>query len=107
MIDKIINKIDDILKILRRNIIISTKTDHYEILDIGLEADKGMPWVAACLDLLVGPIIGYCIVIRRLALQAGILQEVGPNIGGTSDIGTVKIDDKMAPCAEEKRGQYF
>ncbi|XP_015110998.1 6-phosphofructo-2-kinase/fructose-2,6-bisphosphatase isoform X1 [Diachasma alloeum] len=62
-----------------------------------------MPWVAACLDLLVGPIIGYCIVIRRLALQAGILQEEGTDTAGKGDIRGLKIEHNMAPCAEEKR----
>lgn len=34
-----------------------------------------MPWVAACRDLLAAPLLGYCLAVRKLALQAGILQE--------------------------------
>lgn len=52
-----------------------------------------MPWVAACLDLLGAPLLGYCLAVRKLALQAGILQE--------------GLANKMAPCAEEKRQGLF
>jgi 6-phosphofructo-2-kinase/fructose-2,6-biphosphatase len=35
-----------------------------------------MPWVAACLNLLTEPLLGYCLAARKLALQAGILQSL-------------------------------
>lgn len=71
-----------------------------------------MPWVAACLDLLAAPILGYCLAVRKLALQAGILQE-GPNaalktpIPQTGDTECKRqrsfiAADSMAPSAEEK-----
>ncbi|XP_023246612.1 6-phosphofructo-2-kinase/fructose-2,6-bisphosphatase-like isoform X2 [Copidosoma floridanum] len=33
-----------------------------------------MPWVAACLSLLSEPLLGYCLLAKNLALQAGIIQ---------------------------------
>lgn len=54
-----------------------------------------MPWVAACLDLLAGPILGYCVAVRKLALQAGIMQE-----GDIVD--NRKNSTIMAPAVEDK-----
>lgn len=55
-----------------------------------------MPWAAACLDLLASPLLNYCIAVRKLAIQSAALQD--KNSSSTSST----IDDKMAPCAEEK-----
>ncbi|XP_076659570.1 6-phosphofructo-2-kinase/fructose-2,6-bisphosphatase isoform X1 [Halictus rubicundus] len=64
-----------------------------------------MPWVAACFDLLAAPILGYCLAVRKLALQAGILQE-----GTQEPICTLAEKkenllraDAMTPSAEEQR----
>lgn len=64
-----------------------------------------MPWVAACIDLLAAPILGYCIAVRKLALQANLLQE------GTDDTTNTLAENKenllrsdaMTPSAEEQR----
>lgn len=56
-----------------------------------------MPWVAACLDLLVGPILGYCVAVRKLALQAGIIQE-----GGAVMLDSKEDPKTMARSTEEK-----
>ncbi|XP_031845833.1 6-phosphofructo-2-kinase/fructose-2,6-bisphosphatase isoform X1 [Nomia melanderi] len=68
-----------------------------------------MPWVAACFDLLAAPILGYCLAVRKLALQAGILQE-GDNetIALAEKNASTKVNpnaDAMAPSAEEKRAE--
>ena len=56
-----------------------------------------MPWVTACLNLLAEPILGYCVAVRKLALQAGIVQE------GGAVIAESKKDPKtMALNTEEK-----
>lgn len=77
-------------------------------------------WLAACLDLLSGPFIGYCIALRKLALHAGILRPTGTpgtskttpttrserNYGATRIKTNVRSTDEskatMPPCAEEK-----
>lgn len=56
-----------------------------------------MPWVAACLDLLAGPILGYCVAVRKLALQAGIVHE-----GGAVIMDSRKDLKTMAPGSEDK-----
>lgn len=56
-----------------------------------------MPWVAACLDLLAGPILGYCVAVRKLALQAGIMQE-----GDSVIVDNRKDSTTMAPAVEDK-----
>lgn len=33
-----------------------------------------MPWVAAFINLLAEPLLTYCLAVRDLALQAGLLQ---------------------------------
>lgn len=71
-------------------------------------------WLAACLDLLSGPFIGYCIALRKLALQAGLARPTGTT-GTTSRSEKNVLDPKikaneinsddnatMPPCAEEK-----
>lgn len=69
-----------------------------------------MPWVAACFDLLAAPLLGYCLAIRKLALQAGILQERGNDLVGkqTSNAGTPSYADAatMVPNAEERQGKF-
>ncbi|XP_050599420.1 uncharacterized protein LOC126928650 [Bombus affinis] len=72
-----------------------------------------MPWVAACLDLLAAPILGYCLAVRKLALQAGFFQEEtnksivtqAVNAINTSTIQkeTAPCADTMAPSVEEQR----
>lgn len=67
-----------------------------------------MPWVAACFDLLAAPILGYCLAVRNLALQAGVLHEGTnepinrPGSRASSLSGTKDVAD-MAPSAEEQR----
>ncbi|XP_033333436.2 6-phosphofructo-2-kinase/fructose-2,6-bisphosphatase isoform X1 [Megalopta genalis] len=64
-----------------------------------------MPWVAACIDLLAAPILGYCLAVRKLALQANLLQE------GADDTADTLAENKenllrsgaMTPSAEEQR----
>lgn len=69
-----------------------------------------MPWVAACFDLLAAPLLGYCLAIRKLALQAGILQERRSDLVGkqTSNVGTPSNADvsTMVPNAEERQGKF-
>ncbi|KYN43725.1 6-phosphofructo-2-kinase/fructose-2,6-biphosphatase [Trachymyrmex septentrionalis] len=67
-----------------------------------------MPWVAACFDLLATPLLGYCLAVRKLALQAGLLQEKKNDLAvrQTSNTGTSLNADTttiMAPNAEEQR----
>lgn len=62
-----------------------------------------MPWVAACLDLLAGPLFGYCLAVRKLALHVGILHEAGVVANSSVGIGnkamTPSVESKN--CAEE------
>lgn len=68
-----------------------------------------MPWVVTCFDLLA-PILGYCLAIRKLALQAGIFQEENNksiirqavNSSNTSKKNSLS-SETMAPSAEEQR----
>lgn len=68
-----------------------------------------MPWVVTCFDLLA-PILGYCLAIRKLALQAGIFQEENnksiirqaANSSNTSKKNSLS-SETMAPSAEEQR----
>lgn len=62
-----------------------------------------MPWVAACLDLLAGPILGYCVAVRKLALQAGIMQE-GDIVDNrkNSTIMAPAVEDKIEEISQEK-----
>ncbi|XP_012533242.2 6-phosphofructo-2-kinase/fructose-2,6-bisphosphatase [Monomorium pharaonis] len=64
-----------------------------------------MPWVAVCFDLLATPLLGYCLAIRKLALQAGLLQEKKSDLAvrQTSNTETSLNADTMAPNAEEQR----
>jgi hypothetical protein len=67
-----------------------------------------MPWVAACFDLLATPLLGYCLAIRKLALQAGFLEEKKSDLAvrQTSNTETLLNADTttiMAPNAEEQR----
>lgn len=63
-----------------------------------------MPWVAACLDLLAGPVLGYCLAVRRLALQVGLLQEAANKINEEFIINKSNNNKlEMAPCTEDKR----
>jgi len=67
-----------------------------------------MPWVAACFDLLATPLLGYCLAVRKLALQAGLLQEKRSDLAvkQTSITETslnTAITTIMAPNAEEQR----
>lgn len=68
-----------------------------------------MPWVAACFDLLAAPLLGYCLAIRKLALQAGILQERRSDLveKQTSNTGAISNTDAatMVPNAEERQGK--
>lgn len=66
-----------------------------------------MPWVAACLDLLGGPILGYCLAVRRLALQVGLLQEAANKINEELIIKGDHNKIDMAPCTEDKRAGKF
>lgn len=61
-----------------------------------------MPWVAACFDLLAAPILGYCLAVRKLALQASILAANLPSTSNVSKDNTLNADT-MAPSAEEQR----
>ncbi|XP_043794969.1 6-phosphofructo-2-kinase/fructose-2,6-bisphosphatase-like isoform X1 [Apis laboriosa] len=71
-----------------------------------------MPWVVTCFDLLA-PILGYCLAIRKLALQAGIFQEENnksiirqaANSSNTSNRSKKNSlsSEIMAPSAEEQR----
>lgn len=51
-----------------------------------------MPWVAACMNLLTSPVLGYCVAVRNLALQAGILQAEG----------STNVLQAMAPSVDDK-----
>ncbi|XP_060823762.1 6-phosphofructo-2-kinase/fructose-2,6-bisphosphatase-like isoform X2 [Bombus pascuorum] len=69
-----------------------------------------MPWVAACFDLLAAPILGYCLAVRKLALQAGFFHEETnkPIITQATNTSTTKEEtsscaDTMAPSIEEQR----
>jgi len=68
-----------------------------------------MPWVAACFDLLAAPLLGYCLALRKLALQTGILQERKIDLAGnpttTNAEAPLHADDttNMVPNAEEQR----
>jgi len=68
-----------------------------------------MPWVAACFDLLAAPLLGYCLALRKLALQTGILQERKIDLAGSSTTTNAEAplhaDDttNMVPNAEEQR----
>ncbi|KMQ91229.1 6-phosphofructo-2-kinase [Lasius niger] len=68
-----------------------------------------MPWVAACFDLLAAPLLGYCLAIRKLALQAGILQERRSDLveKQTSNTGAISNTEAatMVPNAEERQGK--
>lgn len=69
-----------------------------------------MPWVAACFDLLAAPLLGYCLAIRKLALQTGILQErrsdlVGKQTSSNTRLTISNTDTaNMVPNAEERQG---
>ena len=71
-------------------------------------------WLAACLDLLSGPFLGYS-TPRKLALKAGIVRSETTKPGNsvidydksgksTGFFERTKKDDKeiMPPCAEER-----
>ena len=58
-----------------------------------------MPWIAACLDLLTGPLLDYFLLVRTLALQAGILQKNEVE-GETINLNTNSKD--MAPSMEHQ-----
>ncbi|XP_011635866.1 6-phosphofructo-2-kinase/fructose-2,6-bisphosphatase-like [Pogonomyrmex barbatus] len=67
-----------------------------------------MPWVAACFDLLAAPLLGYCLAIRKLALQAGLLQEKKNELAvrqtsNTEALSNADTTTIMAPNAEEQR----
>ncbi|XP_032685637.1 6-phosphofructo-2-kinase/fructose-2,6-bisphosphatase-like [Odontomachus brunneus] len=68
-----------------------------------------MPWVIACFDLLAAPLLGYCIALRKLALQAGVLQEKKTDLVGKQTPNTDKILLKagitanMVPNTEDQR----
>lgn len=68
-----------------------------------------MPWVAACFELFATPLLGYCLAVRKLALQAGVLQEKKNDLPGqqTSNEETPLSADTtattMVPNAEEQR----
>lgn len=65
-----------------------------------------MPWVAACFDLLAAPLLGYCLAVRKLALQVGILQERKIDLVGRSTSNTEipsYADVTMVPNTEEQR----
>lgn len=71
-----------------------------------------MPWLVTCFDLLA-PIFGYCLAIRKLALQAGIFQEennksIVPQAANPSNTSNRSKENSlstktMAPSAEEQR----
>lgn len=68
-----------------------------------------MPWVVACFDLLATPFLGYCIALRKLALQAGVLQGritdlIGKQIPNTDKVLlNAGITANMVPNTEEQR----
>ncbi|KAL0113371.1 hypothetical protein PUN28_012503 [Cardiocondyla obscurior] len=67
-----------------------------------------MPWVAACFDLLAAPLLGYCLTIRKLALQAGLLQEKKSDLAVRQTSSTeiplnADTTTTMAPNAEERQ----
>lgn len=71
-----------------------------------------MPWLVTCFDLLA-PILGYCLALRKLALQAGIFQEennksIVPQAANPSNTSNRSKENSlstktMAPSAEEQR----
>ncbi|EZA57361.1 6-phosphofructo-2-kinase/fructose-2,6-bisphosphatase isoform X1 [Ooceraea biroi] len=65
-----------------------------------------MPWVAACFDLLAAPLLGYCLAVRKLALQVGILQEKKIDLAGRSTSTETPlyadVTTNMVPNAEEQ-----
>lgn len=71
-----------------------------------------MPWLVTCFDLLA-PILGYCLAVRKLALQAGIFQEknnksITPQAANSSNTSNKSKENSlstetMAPSAEEQR----
>lgn len=67
-----------------------------------------MPWVVACFDLLAAPLLGYCLALRKLALQAGLLQDrkndpAGKQTSNTEALPKVDIATNMVRDAEEQR----
>lgn len=74
-----------------------------------------MPWVAACFDLLAAPLLGYCLTIRKLALQAGLLQEkkgdLAVRLRSNTEIplnaDTTTTATIMAPNAEDRQGNVL
>lgn len=71
-----------------------------------------MPWVAACFDLLATPLLGYCLTIRKLALQVGLLQEKKNELAARQTSNTevpLNADTTtiMAPNAEERQGKVL
>lgn len=66
-----------------------------------------MPWVAACFDLLAAPLLGYCLAIRKLALQAGILQERRSDLVEKQTSNPISNTEAatMVPNAEERQGK--
>lgn len=68
-----------------------------------------MPWVAACFDLLATPLLGYCLAVRKLALQAGVLQEKTSNDSAGKQTSKLLVNtateaatDTMVSNAEEQ-----
>lgn len=71
-----------------------------------------MPWLVTCFDLLA-PILGYCLAVRKLAVQAGIFQEknnksITPQAANSSNTSNKSKENSlstetMAPSAEEQR----
>lgn len=71
-----------------------------------------MPWVAACFDLLATPLLGYCLTFRKLALQAGLLQEKKGDLAVRQTSNTevslnADTTTTMAPNAEERQGKVM
>lgn len=66
-----------------------------------------MPWVVACFDLLATPLLGYCLAVRKLALQSGILQEKSddPAANQTSNTEIPLNTDIMVSNADEQQGK--
>ncbi|XP_017766784.1 PREDICTED: LOW QUALITY PROTEIN: 6-phosphofructo-2-kinase/fructose-2,6-bisphosphatase-like [Eufriesea mexicana] len=70
-----------------------------------------MPWVAAPFDLLAAPILGYCLAVSKLALQAGIFEEESIDRDTAANASNTSSKQKetslsahtMAPSAEEQR----
>ncbi|EFN82326.1 6-phosphofructo-2-kinase/fructose-2,6-bisphosphatase [Harpegnathos saltator] len=67
-----------------------------------------MPWVVACFDLLATPLLGYCIALRKLALQAGVLLEKKTDLirkqrSNTEVLLNAGITTNMVPNTEEQR----